>query len=218
MAWTAKRLAEQYANRNSFTKAPIETPGMENMQPFLRAKPTTSETMKAAGMATKDLPESMQVNPVRAEALLRGYFNTWAMYGLALSDNAFFGDQLPKGRTDQLPVVRRFYSQEPPPHTKYETMFYDMLGEANRLHGTMRELDKLGLQGIADAKEKAPLATEAKPLGRAADNLSKINADMREVRRGDSTPEEKRRRLDELTVERNALLKATVLDTKKPTP
>jgi len=211
-------LADQYANRNNFTKAPIETPGMENMQPFLRAKPTTSETMKAAGMATKDLPESMQVNPVRAEALLRGYFNTWAMYGLALSDNAFFGDQLPKGRTDQLPVVRRFYSQEPPPHTKYETMFYDMLGEANRLHGTMKELDKQGLQGIADEKEKSPLATEAKPLGRAADNLSKINADMREVRRGDSTPEEKRRRLDELTVERNALLKATVLDTKKPTP
>ena len=211
-------LAEQYANRNSFTKAPIETPGMENMQPFLRAKPTTSETMKAAGMATKDLPESMQVNPVRAEALLRGYLNTWAMYGLALTDNAFFGDQLPEKRADQMPVVRRFYSQEPPPHTKYETMFYDMLGEANRLHGTMKELDKQGLQGIADEKERSPLATEAKPLGRAADNLSKINADMRQVRRSDATPEEKRRRLDELTVERNALLKATVLEAKKKTP
>lgn len=208
-------LAEQHANRNSFTNAPIETPGMENMQPFLRAKPTTSETMKAAGMATRDLPESMQVNPVRAEALLRGYLNTWAMYGLALTDNVFFGDKLPERRTDQLPVVRRFYSQEPPPHTKYETMFYDMLGEANRLHGTMRELDKVGLQGIADEKEKSRLATEAKPLGRAADNLSKINADMREVRRSDATPEEKRRRLDELTVERNALLKATVLDAKR---
>ena len=93
-------------------------------------------------------------------------------------------------------------------------MFYDMLGEANRLHGTMRELDKLGYTAIADAKEKSPLATEAKPLGRAADNLSKINADMREVRRSDATPEEKRRRLDELTVERNALLKGAVLDVK----
>lgn len=211
-------LAEQYANRNSFTKAPIETPGMENMQPFLRAKPTTSETMKAAGMATRDLPESMQVNPVRAEALLRGYLNTWALHGLALTDNAFFGDKLPEGRTDQLPVVRRFYSQEPPPHTKYETMFYDMLGEANRLNGTMRELDKEGLQGIADEKEKSPLATEAKPLGRAADNLSKINADMRQVRRSDATPEEKRLRLDELTVERNALLKSTVLEAKGQKP
>lgn len=208
-------LAEQAANRNSFTSAPIETPGMENLQPFLRAKPGTSETMKAAGMATKDLPESMQVNPARAEALLRGYFNTWAMYGLMLTDKAFFNDKRPELRTDQLPVVRRFYQQEPPPHTKYETMFYDMLGEANRLHGTMKELDKQGLQGIADEKEKSPLATEAKPLGRAADNLARINADMREVRRSDLMPEEKRRRLDELTAERNALLKNAVLDSQK---
>jgi len=208
-------LYEQATNRNSFTKAPVETPGMENMQPFLRAKPNTSETLKAAGMATRDLPESMQVNPARAEALLRGYFNTWALYGLALSDKAFFGDKLPEGRADQLPVVRRFYSQEPPQHTKYETMFYDMLGEAKRLHGTLRELDRLGQKDIADAKELSPMASEAKPLERAAKNLSEINAKMRMVRRGDATPAEKRRRLDELTVERNALLKATVRDAQR---
>jgi hypothetical protein len=59
---------EQAANRNSFTKAPIETPGMANEQPFLRAKPGTSETLRQAGMATRNMPESIQVNPVRAEA------------------------------------------------------------------------------------------------------------------------------------------------------
>lgn len=207
-------LYEQATNRNSFTNAPIETPGMESMQPFLRAKPNTSETLKAAGMATRDLPESLQINPVRTEALLRGYLNTWALYGLALSDQAFFGDKLPEARIDQLPVLRRFYSQDPPQHTKYETMFYDMLGEAKRLRGTMRELDRLGHRDIADEKELDPMASEAKPLERAARNLSGINADMRQVRRGDATPAEKRRRLDELTVERNALLKATVLDAR----
>ncbi len=102
-------LVEQATNRNNFTKAPLETPGMENLQPFLRAKPNTSETMKALGMASRDLPESLQVNPVRAEALLRGYLNTWGTYGLMLSDKAFFGDKLPEMRTDQMPVARRFY-------------------------------------------------------------------------------------------------------------
>jgi hypothetical protein len=207
-------LAEQATNRNSFTNAPIETPGMENMQPFLRAKPTTNETLKAAGMLTRDMPEAMQVNPVRTEALLRGYFNTWAMYGLMLTDKALFGDKLPEMRTDQLPVVRRFYSQEPPQHTKFETQFYDMLGEAKRLHGTLRELDHLGRPDLADVKEKEPLASEAKPLERAAKNLSGINKDMLAVRRSDATPEEKRQQLDALTVERNALLKAAVLDSK----
>lgn len=207
-------LYEQGANRNGFTKSPIETPGMENQQPFMRAKSTTSETLKAAGMATRDLPESLQVNPVRAEALLRGYFNTWAMYGLALSDKAFFSDNAPTTRTDRLPVVRRFYSEEPPISTRYESMFYDMLGEAKRLHGTLRELDKIGRPEIADEKELEPMAPEAKPLQRAATNLQSINQEMRKIRRDQNlTPDDKRQRLDALTVERNDLLKRAVLDT-----
>lgn len=206
-------LYEQATNRNSFTKAPLETPGMENLQPFLRSKPGTSETMKAAGMATRNLPESLQLNPVRAEALVRGYFNTWALYGLMLTDQAFFGDRLPEKRADELPVVRRFYSQEPPKHTKHEMMFYEMLGEAKRLQGTLRELDEVGRSDIADQKERSPLAGEAKPLARAAKSLSGINNEMRAVRRDATlTPAEKRARLDALTVERNALLKAAVQD------
>jgi hypothetical protein len=207
-------LYEQAANKNSFTKAPIETPGMENVQPFLRSKPGTSETMKAAGMATRDLPESLQVNPARAEALLRGYFNTWALYGLMLTDKAAFGDQLPEKRTDELPVVRRFYANEPAKHTKYETAFYDLLQESKRLRGTMKELDEMGLRTFADDKESSPLAGEAKPLERAAKNLGVINKDAEQVRRSDASPAEKRQKLDALTVERNALLKDAVQASK----
>lgn len=208
-------LYDQAKNEHSFTKGKIETPGMENVQPFLRAKPNTSETMKALGMATRDLPESLQVPPARAEALLRGYLNTWGMYGLMLSDKAFFGDKQPEMRTDQMPVVRRFYSQEPPQHTKFETQFYDMLGEAKRLQGTLRELDRQHRPDIADQKEQSPLAGESKPLERANKNLQGINSEMRDVRRtADLTPAEKRQRLDGLTVERNQLLKDAVLAAK----
>ena len=209
-------LAEQAMNRNRFTGSPIETPSMENVQPFLRAKPNTSETMKAAGMATRNLPESLQVNPVRAEALLRGYLNTWASYGLMLSDKAFFNGNAPAMRTDQMPIIRRFYSQEPAQHTKFETKFYDMLEEAKRLQGTMKALDRMGRPEIADEKEKSQLAGEAKPLERAARNVQAINADMMKVHRDKAlTPEGKRQRLDELIVEKNALLKASVLDAEK---
>jgi len=209
-------LVEQANNRSGFTNAPIEPPGMENLQPFLRAKPATSETMRAAGMATASLPEELQVNPVRAEALLRGYFNTWAMYGLQLSDQAFFGDKLPTKRADELPVVRRFYANDPPRATRYETEFYDMLGEAKRLRGTLRELDKLGLPDMADAKERAPLAGEATALEHANKELTGINKEMREVRRSHVlTPDEKREKLDDLIRQRNAHLKATVEDARK---
>ena len=206
---------EQGANRNSFTKAPIETPGMENVQPFMRAKPNTSETMRALGMATRNLPESMQVNPVRSEALLRGYLNTWAMYGLMLSDKAFFNEVGPAMRADEMPVIRRFYANEPAKHTKFETQFYDMLGEAKRLQGTMRELDRMGRPEIADEKESSPLAGEAKPLERAQQNIRVINAEMMKTHRDkDLSPEQKRQRIDELLVEKNALLKATVQEAK----
>ncbi len=208
-------LYEQATNHNSFTGSPIETPGMENMQPFLRAKPGTSETMKALGMATADMPESMQVNPARAEALVRGYFNTWAQYGLMLSDSAFFGDQLPERRADELPVMRRFYAQDPARHTKYEEQFYDLLEESKRLRGTLRELDRIGRSDLADEKESSPMAGEAKPLERASQNLQEINAEMRQVRRDEAlSPEQKRERLDALTIERNGLMKRAVLDAK----
>ncbi|MBU1363794.1 MAG: hypothetical protein KKE51_08230 [Gammaproteobacteria bacterium] len=206
---------EQGANKNSFTKAPIETPGMENVQPFLRAKPNTSETMRALGMATRNMPEGLQVNPVRTEALLRGYLNTWATYGLMMTDKAFFNDAGPTMRTDELPVVRRFYAQEPAKHTKFETQFYDMLGEAKRLQGTMRELDRTGRPEIADEKERSPLAGESKPLERAQQSIKAINAEMMKTHRDKSlAPDERRQRIDELIAEKNLLLKATVQDAK----
>lgn len=215
MPQIAAPLVEQYANRNSFTGAPIETPGLEGLQPFLRSKPGTSETMKAAGMLTRDLPEELQVNPVRAEALLRGYLNSWATYALMASDRIAFGDRLPEMRTDEMPVVKRFYREEPQKHTRFESLFYDYVNDARRLRGTMRELDELGMREVADSKEKSPLAGEAKPLERAAKNLAGINRDMEAVRQdGNLNPRQKRERLDELTVERNALLKAAVQDSK----
>jgi hypothetical protein len=209
-------LYEQATNKNIFTTAPIETPGMENVQPFLRSKPGTSETFKALGMATKDMPEWAQVNPARSEALLRGYLNTWGLYGLMLTDQAFHGDKLPEKRADELPVVRRFYASQPAKSTKYEREFYDILQEARRLRGTLKELDELGLPQFADEKEKSPLVGEAKPLERAQKNLSAINRDMQAVRRDEAlTPAEKRQKLDALTVERNSLMKAAVLESKK---
>jgi hypothetical protein len=205
-------LYEQATNTSSFTGSKIETPGMDNLQPFMRAKHSTSETMKAAGMATRNMPEALQVNPTRAEALLRGYFNTWALYGLQAADSALYGDKLPEKRIDKYPVVGSFYEANPSTHSRYESMFYDLLGEANRLRGTLNELDKIGKSDIADEKEKNPIATKAQQMDRAANNLSIIEKDMEAVKRSDVSPQEKRQKIDALTVERNGLLKDTVLE------
>lgn len=215
MPQVAAPLVEQYANKNSFTGAPIETPDHAGMEPFLRAKPGTSETMKAVGMATRANPEWAQVNPARAEALVRGYLNSWAAYGLMASDRLVVGKNLPEMRIDEMPVARRFYREEPAKHTRFDSEFYEYLAAAKRLRGSLRELDEMGLRGHADEKEASPLAGEAKPLERAAKNLGAINRDAEAVRRDDTlSPSEKRARLDQLTRERNGLLKEAVQASK----
>lgn len=177
----------------------------------MRAKANTSQTLQSLGMATRNLPEALQVNPVRTEALLRGYLSTWALYGLQLSDRAFFADDMPAGRTDQLPVVRRFYSEEPPLHTKYEQQYYDMLGESRRLFGTMKALYKDGRHDLAGEYRDDPALQAYAPLEGTSKVLQLLNLKMRNVRRDESlSPEQKRDALDELTVTRNEVLKQTM--------
>lgn len=209
-------LYEQATNRNNFTKSPIETPGMDNLQPFLRAKPNTSETLKQLGLATRNMEENLQIPPARAEALLRGYFGTWAMYGLMLSDQALFGKELPARRTDELPVVRRFYEGSPAKHTKYETMFYDLLGEAERLHGTIKALDKSNKEAMADEFSDEPASNHLRRLQRAQRNLQSITKDMNSIKISNNSREDKRIELDALIKERNELLKSTVTDQEMP--
>ncbi len=58
---------------------------MKELQPWARAGPGTSRTLRALGEATRKLPTEFQASPAQVEALLRGYANTWAMYGLTQS-------------------------------------------------------------------------------------------------------------------------------------
>lgn len=134
------------------------------------------------------------------------------MYGLMLTDSAFFGKKLPERRADEMPVVRKFYEGVPAKHTKYEEMFYDMLGESERLRGTIRALDKTGREGMADEFADDPEAGRYRQLQRAQRSLQAINRDMNDVRLSSRSREQKRLDLDALTAERNALLKSVVLD------
>ncbi|TAK84197.1 MAG: hypothetical protein EPO20_15100 [Betaproteobacteria bacterium] len=208
-------LVEMARNKDSFTGRPIEAQSLENLQPFLRAKIGTSETMRTLGMASRNLPEALQFNPVRAEHLLTGYLNTWAMYGLMLSDAALFSDRLPQRRPDDYPVIRRFYRSEPQIATKYEDVFQEMYNEAHRLRATLRELDRQNRREIADELERSPAAGRAGQLERVQQRLAAIRHEAAAVRVSSLPPEEKRARFDALTVERNALLKATVQDVKR---
>lgn len=205
-------LYEQATNKTGISQRPIETPSMQTMKPYARANVYTSRTMTDVGLATRGLPRRLQVSPARAEALLQVYFNTWALYGLSLSDAALYDDK-PEMSLDQYPVFRRFYQGQPHRHTKYETTFYDMLKEATELRLTMRHMDSIGRPDVASELEADPAIERYRQVTRANDDLTGIRNEMQAVYRDTAlTPKEKRARLDTLTGEKNTLLQAVVED------
>jgi len=173
-------LYELAINRIRFLDRPIETQAMQERQPWARSGPGTSRTLRALGEAERNLPTEFQASPAQVEALLRGYLNTWAMYGLTLSDAAFF-DDTPSLRTDQYPVIRRFYQRTPPRHTKYVTQLYDAIRQATEARRTMRYMDRTYRPDFAAELENTTANLEYQQLNWADQQMRAISAEMRLV-------------------------------------
>lgn len=178
-------LYEVATNRDTFTGRPIITQAEKDLMPFAQAGSDTSETMRALGYAERKLPTALQVPPAQAEHLLRGYFNTWATYGLSLADAIGF-DSKPDMRLDQMPVLRRFFSAEPARNSRYITELYDLIQQAQQARATMRHMDKTGQPDIATELESTPDNLAYGQMNYADQHMRAIRGDMEAVRRADS--------------------------------
>lgn len=144
-----KPMAEVSANRLFFFDRPIETMADEGLEPWARAG-RASRSLRAVGeQITRHLPRGLQLSPAKMEALLRGYLNAWAGYGLTLSDQVFFDDS-PDLRIDQYPVFKSFYRKQPRRSSRYTTEFWDMLRAATEARRTARLMIRKERPGIAD--------------------------------------------------------------------
>lgn len=173
-------IEELRANRLRFFDRPIETRQMQELEPFARAGPFTSRTLRAMGEKMRHLPRALQVSPAKAEALLRGYLNTWALYGLSLSDAMFFDDK-PDLRIDQYPVLRRFFAKEPARQSRHVRELYDLIGEATEVRRTLRFLDRTNRPDMAREREFRPENLLFTPLTRAGGRLRMIRKKMAAV-------------------------------------
>ena len=170
-------LYELAINRNRFLDRPIETPAMRELQPWARHRPGGSRTMRALGEAERGLPTALQVSPAKVEALLRGYLNTWAMYGLTLSDAVFFDDS-PSLRTNQYPVIRRFAPGKVR-RTREERQFYEALHAATQARRTMREMQRRHRPDIAEELAESQANLEYQQLS----NVSRDEGGLAQILR-----------------------------------
>jgi hypothetical protein len=202
-----KPLAEQWANKVSFTGRPIEGQGLSGLRWGERYDPWTSETMRAIG-GTLNLP------PKRMEHLVRGYTGTFGMFLLGISD--FFVRELgdfpdrPALSWNEYPGFARFIKKGEPRNTKYMTRFYDDYSEMQKLVRTINYYDKLG-----DMREVQKLINDNRAFYRlkkmfnaARRDLGEINREIRLVWLNPSIDGDyKKKKLEELYARRNRIVR-----------
>lgn len=203
-----KPAIEQWANKSFFTGRPIESYRLQGMKRGERYYSNTSELMRVAG-------KGLNISPTRMEELVNGYFGTLGSGVLTMMDAAtrWFVDfpEKPTARTDDYPLIGRFWKQGPTKNNKYITRFYDMVDESEKLVKTVKHYMELG--NMAEARqlmrEHMPEYTYNKYLTKTRRQLSEIRKVMRTIEESDRyTSEEKRAKLDKYYKIRNRLTKS----------
>lgn len=207
-----KPAIEQYANRTFFFGTPIVGMAEQRLQPEAQFDPWTSETMRAIADAMPDFAPAWLRSPARLEAAMRGYTGTLGMYALSASDaivrNAMGFPDEPARRLHDLPVVRRFIKDPQPRTTRYTTVLYDMMNEANALYSTINRYRRE--QRLEDArrlmKENRGKLVVRVRLNRLGAQMRNINNQIRLIQISRTmTSQEKRERIDKLVARKNEI-------------
>ena len=132
-----------YANKDSFTGAPIESAGMERLSKQERISENTSPIAQALGGMSSILGEKASLSPVQVDYAIKAYFGWLGSFSAATSDLAV---RPFKEGTRPLPPVMDtallgFVKELPEQQSKWVTQFY--------------ESDKLINQAFADMKRYA---------------------------------------------------------------
>jgi hypothetical protein len=204
-----KPLMEQWANKSFFTDRPIVGEHLQGLQPSEQADPWTPESAKAAGKV-------LGVSPNRIKALAEGYFAMLGTMAMAGTDFVMktVGDypEDAEKRIDDMPLVGRFIREaDNPRYTRYQSKFYELFDEYDKVAKTMVYYKGLGDAGKAMkmAEENRPLLSVGKGMAETKEQLRKIRANMRVIANSPSlSSEEKTQRLDRFVEQRNRLVKA----------
>jgi hypothetical protein len=169
----------------------------------------------AKALDESGLPLPLAVrSPKRLEHLIGAYFGS---LGLAVLSGADVVTQWlfdypadPELRTGDLPVVSSFYREGPERHPRQLGDLYELIRDVQGLALTVSELRQTGdPERARQTVEQNRGALRLKGLSYKMERrLADLNRAMRMVHADrNMTPEEKRRRLDELVLKRNALVR-----------
>ncbi|MFM2134498.1 MAG: hypothetical protein RL156_1779, partial [Bacteroidota bacterium] len=177
-----KPVLDIYANKDSFTGAPIETAGMEKLSKQERVADSTSWIGKGLGGVSKAIAtvttEKAELSPVQIEYLIKGYFG-W-LGAMATSTAHYAAMPFSKGAYPDMKYADTFsmgfVKELPATQSKFVTSFYDNNQKIQQAMADMRHYATLGeiekAQKIAiDQADKIKLA---KFYDKASDDMSRM--------------------------------------------
>ena len=173
-----KPLVDIYANKDSFSGAPIESAGFERLSKQERKTDTTSPLAIALGGVSTLFPEKFQVSPVQMDYAIKGYFG-WLGAMASLSSTyavmPFKEGEYPDARwldRASLGLVRDL----PAPQSAYVTAFYNSSKEISQAFADMRHYREVGdaekVQELLE--EKGDKIALAKFYDKTAKNIANV--------------------------------------------
>jgi predicted nucleotidyltransferase len=205
-----KPMIDLYANTDSFTGRPIETPGMENLSKSERIGPNTSATAQFIGKATS----KVGLSPAQVDFLVNGYFSWLGTHAVMTADFAMrplMG--LPEKPTRKWPddyfILGDFAKGLPSNQSKYVTKFYEQAKEVQEAMADIRYYQSMGnLEKAMELKqENADKVKLAEMYSQAGRQIGEINKRIKLVQSRNLDPDVKREQIDRLNQQRNRLAK-----------
>jgi len=201
-----KPLVDLYANKDSFTGAPIETAGMERLSKEQRvAEKTSPLAIALSKVANVFLPESAELSPVQADYSIKGYFGWLGGTASWLSHYAvmpFSKSAYPDNNWTET-LSAGFIKSLPATQSKYVTAFYENNKEISQAYADMRHFAQLGqadkVQEIL--KEKGDKIAMAKFYDNASKDMAKMRQAIQAIRNDENmTGAQKKEEIDRMKV------------------
>jgi hypothetical protein len=182
----AKPLIDLYANKDSFTGAPIESAGLERLSKQERFTDSTSVLAKALGgisqAASRILtmsPEAEGMSPVQVDYAIKAYLGWLGGTAASVSDKAVqpWSDVEKPGKPLIDTVGMGFIKTMPQTQSKYVTSFYENNQRINQAFADMKRYAETGqMEKVTEIlKEKGDLIA----LQKVYDKTSKQLAEYR---------------------------------------
>ncbi len=196
-------LIEIFANKSFFTGRPIENLSMQRLPVGDRARPWTPEILQALGRGQN------LISPVKMETLIRGYTATIGTVFVTLVDAMYRlatdAPDRPAWRIQDMPGIGRF-ARADVGGTKYSSRYYDFARDVEELVGTLRNYKAVG-----EYDKAREMTKKLRNKLRFKSFLNATNRRLSVIRKKEKLiwisrtmePGEKRRRLDDLQVQKN---------------